>query len=67
MKFKEKLTRKELDELLKKRKIDKEEFYFVFQFLNNCYHNEHRYCIGCIEDALAIIGFFKQNTIKKER
>jgi|YelNatPaOPRAMG01_1025707.scaffolds.fasta_scaffold00618_60 hypothetical protein len=48
-------SKAELKKVLEKRKVDKELFDFVFQFVNRNCEYPHKYCIGCVEDTLTII------------
>ena len=58
-------TKKELLKLLKKRGIDKDDFFFVFQFINKNCEGKGKYCMGCVEDTFTVLRFIAQEIFKE--
>lgn len=60
------MNRIELKKMLEKRNIDKGDFWFVFQFVNNKNRREgeHELCDGCVEDTCIIIEEIRKSVIE---
>lgn len=58
------MNRNELNKMLEKKGIRRDDFYFVFQFVNNC-KGTHELCNGCVEDTCIIIEEIR-NSVREE-
>ena len=75
------MNKTELNKMLEKKGIRRDDFYFVFQFVNNCnvaprrnsskipkrilLKGTHELCDGCVEDTCVIIEEIRNSVVKE--